>query len=263
MRTFMMFVLCIFATSVSAQEVADRNAGVVGDPGTTGTVVIEEQAEGSGSLAKAAELRARVRDMRRSVLGGGPSVESAEREALSFYRRQVHETARKIDELRTDRDVKDAEYRLALDATLSADDAESENRAARRAGKLKKEIGDLDARIADLNRQRTQLGNAVVAIQNRMDRRRRVIGRLEEEATFHTLPFLGETVLGPDDEDLDTGDPLLENDEFFADLMDRDPDKARRMLFLRDPQKYWLMFPLTPPEGVFREAFAHPSQWRK
>ena len=78
------------------------------------TEAIEEPAD-DGALLRAVDLREKVRNMRRSVLGGGPAVEEAEREALVFYRRKIQETASRIDELRTDRDAKDAEYRLALD----------------------------------------------------------------------------------------------------------------------------------------------------
>ena len=75
-------------------------------------------------LITASNLRGRVRDMRKTVLGGGPAVEKAEREALSFYRRKVQQNLRRIDELRTTHDAKDAEYQLALDATLQAQDAD-------------------------------------------------------------------------------------------------------------------------------------------
>ena len=254
MRYSMLIVLGFFATNVSAQDVAELDRTAVE------TTAVEEQADDSGSLVAAAELRARVREMRRSVLGGGPSVEKAEREALAFYRRKVQKTAMKIDELRTDRDVKDAEYRLALDASLSAEDAQSEDVAVRRAGRLKRDIGEFDAEIAELNRQRTRLGNAVVAIQNRMDRRRRVIEHLEEDVAMDTLPFLGETVLGPDEDEFGGDDPLLLDDEFFADLMERDPERARSMLLLRDPGRYWRLFPLEPPEETIRDAFKYPSQ---
>jgi len=257
MRILMLFVLCLFATTVSAQDVADV------DSTAATTAVVAEKAEPSGSLMQAAELKAKVRDMRRAVLGGGPSVERAEKEALVFYRRKVQKTAMKIDELRTERDVKDAEYRLALDASLSAEDLRAEDAAVRRAGRLKRQIGELDSEIADLHRQRTQLGNAVVAIQNRMDRRRRVIARLDEDQTIESLPFLGETALGPDDEDMDAEDPLVHNDEFFADLMERDPQRARQMLLLRDPERYWRLFPLVPPAKVLRDSFGYPSQWGK
>lgn len=257
MRILMLCVLCLFATTVSAQDGSDQ------DSAGAATAVLKEKEEATGSLMRAAELKAKVREMRRAVLGGGASVERAEKEALAFYRRKVQKTAMKIDELRTDRDVKDAEYRLALDATLSAKDAREEDAAVRRAGRLKRQIGELDTEIQDLNQQRTQIGNAVVAIQSRMERRSRVVARLDEEETIESLPFLGETALGPDDEDMDAEDPLVHDDEFFADLMERDPRKAKQMLLLRDPDRYWRLFPLVPPEKVIRDAFAYPSQWEK
>ena len=262
MRILGLCLLCLFATTVSAQDVA-RNDPAGAGAGTQATEEKSGKSENTGTMVQAAELKAKVREMRKSVLGGGPSVENAEREALAFYRRKVQQTAIKIDELRTERDVKDAEYRLALDASLSAEDAKTEDASVRRAGRLKRTISELDAEIADLKRQRTQIGNAVVAIQNRMDRRRRVLAQLDEEAEIESLPFLGETALGPDEEEFEGEDPLLNDDEFFADLMERDPARAKQMLLLRDPDRYWRLFPLVVPEKVLSDAFEYPSQWEK
>ena len=90
-----------------------------------------------------------------------------------------------------------------------------------------------------------------------------IVPAYDEEATIESLPFLGETAVGPDDDELDGEDPLVNDDEFFADLMARDPERARRMLLLRDPERYWRLFPLEPPAKVLRGAFKYPSQWEK
>jgi len=221
------------------------------------TEAVEEPAD-EGALLRAVELREKVRNMRRSVLGGGPAVEDAEREALVFYRRKIQETAGRIDELRTDRDAKDAEYRLALDYTLEAKSPSKGEASARHAARLKAEIAGIDAEIAELVTQREQLSGASAAISARIDRRKRVLTHFDSDPEIlQPLPFLGEDVIGPDEEDLAASDPFADG-EFLSDLMRRDPDQARRILFERDPTRYWRMFPLTPPESVLRKAFPYP-----
>jgi len=221
------------------------------------TEPVEEPVD-EGVLLKTVDLRTRVRAMRRSVLGGGPAVENAEKEALAFYRKKIHQTSARIDGIRTDRDVKDAEYRLALDFTLEARNPGEGEVAARRAAALKADISGLDATIAELVSQRDQLSGAAAAIQARIERRQQVLAHFETQAdVLQPLPFLGEDVIGPDEAELAAANPF-EDPEFFADLMRRDPERARQILFERDPVRYWRMFPLTPPESVFRRAFPYP-----
>jgi len=257
MRKLMLLIVLIGATAAQAQDgrpAEDPPVTVRAEAATGG----EEGEEDDGGLLKVVELKGKVREMRRSIVGGGPAVEQAEREALSFYRRKLQQTASRIDDVRTQRDAKDAEYRLALDSTLEAEGRDADS-AARRAARLRGDIGDLDAEVLELTRQRDRLGHAVVAIQDRIDRRKRVIAHFETSETVETMPFLGETVLGPDDDVQGGADPF-ENEELFADLMRRDPDRARRILFERDPERYWRLFPLSPPESVLRKSFPYPSE---
>jgi hypothetical protein len=254
MRFHLYWILLVSAGTAWAQE-GDAPA----DPPAEEAPAAEpaEEADEEGTLMKAVELRGRVREMRRSVIGGGPAVEKAEKEAMGFYRRMISRNASRVDELRTQRDAKDAEYRLALDATLEANDKATSDAAARRAASLRKEIGDLDAEIEELVRQRDQLGAAVASIQRRMDRRRRIMEHFDAGEEIETLPFLGEDVLGPDEEGLGGDDPFA-NSAFLEDLMRRDPARARLMLFQRDPVRYWKLFPLTRPEGTLRKAIPFP-----
>ena len=70
------------------------------------------------------------------------------------------------------------------------------------------------------------------------------------------LVLAGETNLMGIEELADV-DPF-EDPAFFADLMRRDPERAKQILFERDPERYWRMFPLSPPESVLRRAFPYP-----
>ena len=252
MRFHLISILLLGAATAWAQEGEAPANPPESDPPPAAEVDEEE-----GTLLKAVELRGRVREMRRSVIGGGPAVEKAEKEALGFYRRKISRNASRVDELRTQRDAKDAEYRLALDATLEANDKATSDAAARRASALRKEIGDLDAEIEELVRQRDQLSAAVASIQRRIDRRRKIMEHFDAGEEIETLPFLGEDVLGPDDEGLGGDDPFA-NSAFLEDLMRRDPARARLMLFQRDPVRYWQLFPLTRPEGTLRKAIPFP-----
>ncbi|MEN8148594.1 MAG: hypothetical protein ABFS86_02155 [Planctomycetota bacterium] len=255
MKTLTIVLIALVALPAWAQDTQPPSGPPIDAPARTEPV---EEPVDEGVLLKTVELRRKVRAMRRSVLGGGPAVEDAEREALVFYRKKIQEIASRIDGLRTDRDAKDAEYRLALDLTLEAEDADEGEAAARRAASLKGDIAGLDATIAELVSQRDQLSGAAGAIQKRIDRRQRVLAHFETQAeVLQPLPFLGEDVIGPDDEGLSEVDPF-EDAELFADLMRRDPDRARQILFEHDPARYWRMFPLTPPEHVLRRAFPYP-----
>jgi prefoldin subunit 5 len=250
MRTLTIALLLLVGLPAWAQDAAP-----IDEPPRTEAV--EEPAD-DGALLRAVDLREKVRGMRRSVLGGGPAVERAEREALVFYRKKIQEIASRIDELRTDRDAKDAEYRLALDFTLEAKSPTKGEAAARHAARLKAEIAGIDAEIAELIQQRDQLSAASAAISARIDRRKRVLTHFDTDPeVLQPLPFLGEDVIGPDEEELAASDPFADG-EFLSDLMRRDPDQARRILFERDPTRYWRMFPLTPPENVLRKVFPYP-----
>jgi len=218
----------------------------------------EKRKDEGGVLEKAVELKIRVRKMRESVLGGGPAVEKAEREALAFYRRKIQENARRVDDLRTTQDAKEAEYHLALDATLGADSAEARDSAARLAASLRAEIASTEQDIKDLERQRAALGNAAAAVQARIERRKRIVTHFEEVDSVEGMPFLGTEALGPDEEGAAGPDPFADR-AFLADLLRLDPKRARAILFERDPARYWKMFPLTPPEEVLRRAIAFPA----
>jgi len=254
MKTLSICLLVLVAFPAWAEESPPAE---VAPKGASRTEPVEEPAD-EGALLRAVDLRQKVRDMRRSVLGGRPAVEAAEREALIFYRRKMQVISSRIVVLRTDRDAKDAEYRLSLDFTLEAKSREKGEAAARHAARLKAEINGIDAEIAELIQQRDQLSSASAAIRARFDRRKRVLTHFDaDEEILQPLPFLGEDVIGPDEQELAAADPFAD-EGFLSDLFRRDPDQARRILYERDPTRYWCRFPLTPPESVLRKAFPYP-----
>jgi len=254
-----LWALCALIHPVSAQD--------GGTPPPAQPVPTKAPAEGGaessdenedGPLLTAVDLRGRVRDMRKTVLGGGPGVAKAEREALVFYRRKIQQNLRDGDELRTTRDAKEAEYQVALDSTLRAGGSDQRNQAASRAAGLRAEIAGITGEIAELEGQRKNLDNAVIAIERRMKRRKKIIEHFDSGEQIDTLPFLGEDVLGPDEEGGIVADPFAD-DEFLRDLMERDPARAREILIDLDPARYWKLFPLTPPETLLRQAVPFPA----
>jgi hypothetical protein len=258
-----LLLLCAMIAPATAQDggtgeslppVPDSPAAAGGD--STGDAADDKSED--GTLLTAVDLRGRVRDMRKTVLGGGPSVAKAEREALVFYRKKVQQNLRDGDDLRTTIDAKEAEYQVALDSTLRAGSSEQRNQAASRAAGLRAEIAGINVDLAELEAQRKNLDNAVIAIERRMKRRKKIIEHFDAGEQVDTLPFLGEDVIGPDEEGANAADPFAD-DEFLRDLMKRDPARAREILIDLDPTRYWTLFPLTPPESLLRQAITFPA----
>lgn len=218
----------------------------------------EEPAADESTLLTASKLRERVRQMRRLVLGGGPAVAASEKEALRFYRRKIDELARRADELRTERDLKQAEYDLALDTTLNAKSESERQDAAKQAKRLGDEMREIDDEIAGLERRGDGLGRGVASIQRRIERRRQLMNRFEQPDFYDELPYLSDELVDFEEEGTDDGvDPFLDP-AFLDDLLRRDPAKARELLFLYNPKLYWERFPLTPPRDGLRDALRFP-----
>jgi len=248
MRRFFMLVL-LLAGGLAAAE------GDQPPPPASGDEATAPQEEDS-SLLTSTKLRGKVRDMRKQVLGGGPAVVRSEKEALKFYRGKIQEMARRADDLRTQRDSKDAEYRVALDTTLKSDDPAERADAAREAQRLKAEIRGLDSEIAELEQRGTAVGRGVEGIQKRIGKRERLISQFERSDMVEDMPFLADDVLG-DDEDIVEASPF-EDEGFIADLLRRDPEAARRLLFEADPKAYFQRFPLKPITRSMKRALPFP-----
>ncbi|MHC4959324.1 MAG: hypothetical protein ACYTGN_13220 [Planctomycetota bacterium] len=252
----MRYLLCtlLFAAPVWAQDAAAPE----GDKPKDAPKAAEPKKEIDSAALTATRLRDKVRTMRRDVLGGGPAVERSEKEALKFYRRKINELARQAEELRTKSAMKQAEYDLALETTLNAEDEDERAEAAREAGKLRTEISELDAEVGALERQSDMLGRGVAAIQKRIQRRKRLVSRFDDPGILEELPYLADELLDFEEESAAAGDPFLD-EGFIADLLARDPEGARALLFKMDPVGYWKRFPLTPPKAALRKALKFPA----
>lgn len=215
-----------------------------------------EVEETSSSAISSTALRNKVRNMRKQVLGGGVAVMKSEKAALKFYRGKIQEMARRADDLRTQRDSKDAEYRVALDTTLKSEDPGERADAARTARRLKQEIRELDAEIFEIEKRGESLGRGVAGIQRRIDKRKRVLSQFDRATLIDDLPYLDDEVLG-DDEGDDGIDPFSDED-FVNDLLASDPEAARRLLFEADPIAYFKRFPLKPSGRALKRALAFP-----
>ncbi len=250
--TAVLVLLALLAVPCVAQD--GRVAVEARPPAASGS---SEKADDSTMLG-AAELRERVQEMRKRVLGGGPAVERSEKEALRFYRKKIDELARKADDLRTTRDLKVTDYELALDGTLDASGPEERAGSARTANRLRAEIDETDAEIARLEKQADVLGHGVASIQKRAERRKSLLARMQGPEFYAEIPNLGDELVDfAGDEDAPEADPFLDSG-FIDDLLRRDPDRGRELLFEHDPLQYWKRFPLAPPRSV-RMALRFPA----
>ena len=228
------------------------------DAATTTAEAAPAEEEGGNPLLTASKLRGRVRDMRKQVLGGGPAVQNSEKEALRFYRGKIQEMGRQADDLRTQRDSKDAEYQVALETTLQSDDPSERAEAARDAQGLRMQISDLDAQIAAIEKRGESLGRGVESIQRRIDKRKRLISQFERNDIVDDLPYLEDEVLGGEDDVGGSANPFTD-EGFIQDLLKRDPEAARRLIFDADPAGYWKRFPLKPPAKAIRKLRFPPA----
>ncbi len=215
--------------------------------------------EEANPLLTASKLRSRVRDMRKQVLGGGPAVQNSEKEALRFYRGKIQEMGRQSDDLRTKRDSKDAEYQVALETTLQSEDPSERGEAAREAQQLRRQIGDLDEQVAAMEKRGESLGRGVESIQRRIDKRKRLVSQFERNDIVEDLPYLEDEVLGGEEDIGGAGSNPFADEGFIQDLLKRDPEAARRLIFDADPAGYWKRFPLKPSAKAVRKLRFPPA----
>ena len=209
------------------------------------------------SLLTSNRLRGKVREMRKQVLGGGPAVVNSEKQALKFYRGKIQEMAHRADDLRTQRDSKDAEYRVALDTTLKSEDPGERGEAAREAQRLKSEIRGLDSEIAAMEKRGEALGRGVEGIQRRISKRERLVSQFERNDIVDDMPYFADDVLGDDEGAGASGNPFAD-ESFIADMLKQDPEAARRLLFDADPAAYFERFPLKPITRSLKKALPFP-----
>jgi len=224
---------------------------------TRGEAASDDKVSESAML-NSSKLRDRVRGMRKQVLGGGPAVAKSEGEALRFYRGKIHDIARQADELRTQRDSRDAEYQVALDTTLQSEDPAERADAAREAQKLRRQITELDDQTAMLEKRGESLGRGVESIQRRIDKRKRLLSTFDRGEVVDDLPYLEDEVLGGEEDEMGEDGNPFGDDAFIADLLQRDPAAARRLIFEADPTGYFERFPLKPSNRALRKALPFP-----
>ncbi|MHC4849218.1 MAG: hypothetical protein ACYTEG_12285 [Planctomycetota bacterium] len=246
MRLEMLLIL-LLGTGLLAAE-GDENP-------TAETKKVEEGDE--NSLLTSTRLRGKVRNMRKQVLGGGPAVVKSEKEALKFYRGKIQEMASRSDDLRTQRDSKDAEYRVALDTTLKSEDPGERGEAAREAQRLKAEIRGLDNEIAAMEKRGESIGRGVESIQRRISKRERLVSQFERNDIVDDMPYFADDVLGDDEGAGASGNPFADED-FINDMLKQDPEAARRLLFDADPVAYFDRFPLKPITRSLKKALPFP-----
>ena len=207
----------------------------------------------------AAELKARIHEMRKNLLIGGPKVRKAEGEAIDFYSGKAETVDRRLDSIRAELAEKRATYELALERALTEGDPATQQKAMGEAGELRASISALEAEERTLGAKRGDLGKMISAVESRDRDRERILAQLETTDGFELAMDLPMASIGlaPALPSQAEASPLGD-DALVQDLLERDPRGARRLLYQSDPDGYWQRFPLRPDPGAARAALPFP-----
>ena len=232
------------------------------DPTPSGVVESVDDAvpgaEGESATIQAENLRARIREMRMNLLLGGDRVRAAESEAIDFYGGRAELIDQGLDSAHAELTEKRAEYSIMLDRTLNGETTQDRLNAMEEAAILKRDMDALELEVGEYEQKRDGLSQLITKVEERERERSRIMTRLETSTTVDGLGLpLAAVGLAPLVEAAEPVSPL-DDQGLIADLLERDPRAARRILFESDPKSYWDRFPLRPPTSVVREALAFP-----
>jgi hypothetical protein len=206
-------------------------------------------------------LKNRIHEMRMNLLLGGDQVRRAEAEAVDFYSQKGELVDQRLDGLLADLSEKRASYEVLLDRALSTPDPAKRSQTLAEAAVMRRELDELEASEADLDKRRQRIGEIVATIESRERERQKLATEIETSADYESgllgLPYAG-IGLAPAVPEPKIESPLGE-DSLVRDLLERDPRGARRLLFESDPAGYWQRFPLQPPADVLKRAIPFPA----
>lgn len=204
-------------------------------------------------------LRDRIHEMRMNLILGGDSVRTAESEAVEFYGNRIDLIDRRRDTIEADRSEKRATYDLTLERVLASEDGEGRTVAMSQAQTLRLELEGLERETRDLDAKRSSLNGLIMGVEARGREREKLRARLEAGDSIDDVGglSLGSVGLAPDI-DFEPASTPFDDELLIQDLLARDANAARRLIFETDPEGYWRRFPLKPPAEVLREAFAFP-----
>ncbi len=217
-----------------------------------------DSAAPASASAEVETLRERIRSMRMDLILGGDNVRKAEREALGFYAQKMDVVDRRLDSLDVELSERRAAYDIALERTLAAQTEAGRRAAMTDATRLRSELAELESESAMLERRRGQLGGLVDSVEARGRERESLAAKLEASTDVGDPLGLPPMSVGlAPDVPLETED-LVTDDALIGDLLERDPARAREVLFDLDPAGYWDRFPLSPPAAELGEALRFP-----
>lgn len=209
--------------------------------------------------ASAEALRQRIHGMRMNLLLGGDRVRKAEDEAIDFYGGKMELVEQRLDSIRVELAEKRASYDVLLDRALNAESAGGRAGAMREAAVLRREISALGTEADELEGRRKGYSKLVSSIESRERDRERLVAQIEtssgpDDGLGLPLPSIG---LAPDVQPSEGASPL-DDPRLIEDLLERDPLRARRLLFEMDAESYWERFPLRPPAELIRTSLPFP-----
>jgi len=213
---------------------------------------------GSEDSPSAEELREQIHGMRQTILIGGESVRSSEKQALRFLQEKVEKLDTRMDFIQGDLVQKRTSYELSLNRAGEASTTEAQTAALADAARLKADIQGLEQEQGLLQKRRKSL----LAEQTRIDGRRRERESLAAEMDAQGLEpeyvsfSTGGIGLAP--EAAKSVNPLMEDPELREDFLRKFPVRGRQLLFDADPTAYWERWPLTPPTKALSLSLAFP-----
>lgn len=242
-------LLALQATSSLAQE----------DPGASSALASPAPPSPS-ARTKAAELKQRIHSLHKELLSGGPKVREADREALSFYHRKAESLEKQLYSSKADLLSAEAEYEAALDSTLNERQPRRIEALARNASEKKAALDQLHNDRKRLEQQRDLAITTATTIQKRVDRRQRLKDQfsdtdLRDTGALFSLPLAADEEQAPP-----PVNPF--NRRILLDLARRDPIKARSIIRTQDPELYWQLWPLVPPQKILKRALPFPVRGR-
>ena len=125
---------------------------------------------------------------------------------------------------------------------------------------LRGEVAALERESAELSSTSGNLAKLVQAVQTRQRERETLATRMDASVgvDLGTTFTLGSVGLAPDVQVVRPGVSPFDDTKLVQDLIQRDPLAASRVLFGADPERYFKLFPLTPPAEALRKALDFP-----
>lgn len=209
--------------------------------------------------AAAATLSGRIRELRRSLLGGGDKVRQAETQALDFYQTEYDGILQRLQSLKADTIAEQVDYETLLDSVLLQEDPERAESIARKARNKAEDLRRLRDQQEGLEEQGSLASSTVAGLRQRIDERERLLEDFEAGRDPERQLFLPPGIFAAAGESSEEPENPFDR-QLLEDLALRDPQRARGIIAERDPALYELLWPPRPPHDLLRRIIHLPPK---